>query len=42
MGPKIEAVCRFVEHGGRQAAIGCLEGAARVFTGEAGTQVTQG
>jgi carbamate kinase len=39
MGPKVEAACRFVEHGGGVAAIGSLEDAAAVARGEAGTQI---
>ena len=37
MGPKIEAVCRFIEAGGRFAAIGALRDAAAIMRGEAGT-----
>jgi carbamate kinase len=39
MGPKIEAACRFVEHTGRNAAIGALAELAAVAHGEAGTQI---
>lgn len=39
MGPKVEACIRFVEHGGQRAAIGSLDNAWGVFTGESGTQV---
>jgi carbamate kinase len=39
MGPKVEAVCRFVENGGRLAAIGALDQAAAIVRGEAGTSV---
>lgn len=39
MGPKIEAVCRFIEWGGRLAAIGALEDAPALLRGEAGTVV---
>ena len=39
MGPKIEAVCQFVEAGGSLAAIGSLEDAAALVRGEAGTVV---
>lgn len=42
MGPKVRACLRFVEHGGRRAAIGSLENAWAVFTGESGTQVVAG
>jgi carbamate kinase len=40
MGPKVEAVCRFVELTGGMAAIGCLQDAATILRGEAGTVVT--
>lgn len=42
MGPKVEAVCRFVENGGKgkAAAIGTLSAAAELLSGEAGTYVT--
>lgn len=40
MGPKIEAVCRFVEATGRPAAIGQLSDAQALLAGEAGTIVT--
>jgi carbamate kinase len=40
MGPKIEAACRFVESGGKTAAIGKLGEAAEVLAGNAGTLVT--
>ncbi len=40
MGPKIEAVCRFVESGGKMAAIGKLGEAAALLAGTAGTIVT--
>ena len=39
MGPKVEAACRFVETTGGRAAIGALDDAARLLTGEAGTLV---
>jgi len=39
MGPKVEAVCRFVEVTGRRAAIGRLDRAADLAGGTAGTQV---
>jgi carbamate kinase len=41
MGPKIEAVCRFVEATGKPAAIGQLGDAQALLTGEAGTLVTR-
>ena len=41
MGPKIEAVCRFVEATGKPAAIGQLADAHALLTGEAGTLVTR-
>lgn len=37
MGPKIEAVCQFIERGGRLAAIGALEDAPALLRGETGT-----
>jgi carbamate kinase len=40
MAPKVEAACRFVESGGRFAAIGALEDAAAVLAGTSGTRVT--
>ena len=39
MGPKVEAACRFVEHGGTLAAIGALDDAAELLRGECGTSV---
>jgi carbamate kinase len=39
MGPKVDAVCRFVEAGGRHAAIGRLEDAQALLAGTAGTVV---
>ena len=39
MGPKVEAACRFVEHGGMLAAIGALDDAAALLRGERGTIV---
>ncbi|MBW3619446.1 MAG: carbamate kinase [Actinobacteria bacterium] len=39
MGPKVEAVCRFIERGGGRAAIGALDDLAAVLAGDAGTQV---
>ena len=39
MGPKVEAVCRFVEATGGVAAIGALEDAAAILEGRAGTRV---
>jgi carbamate kinase len=40
MGPKVEAVCRFVELTGGTAAIGSLRDADAILTGKAGTIVT--
>jgi carbamate kinase len=40
MGPKVEAVCRFVEATGGMAAIGRLADAGRLLDGTAGTIVT--
>ena len=42
MGPKVEAVCRFVELTGDMAAIGRLEDAVAIVAGNAGTVVTPG
>lgn len=42
MGPKVEAVCRFVELTGDLAAIGALSDAAQILAGKAGTVVTPG
>lgn len=42
MGPKVDAVCRFVELTGDMAAIGRLEDAVAILRGEAGTVVTPG
>jgi len=42
MGPKVEAACRFVERGGRLAAIGALDAAAALLEGTAGTLVRRG
>ncbi|TDC94589.1 carbamate kinase [Nonomuraea deserti] len=40
MGPKVDAVCRFVENTGDMAAIGKLDQAERILDGSAGTIVT--
>jgi carbamate kinase len=40
MGPKVEAVCRFVELTGRTAAIGALRDVDAILAGQAGTIVT--
>ena len=40
MAPKIEAACRFVEQTGGVAAIGALNDAAKLLTGERGTRIT--
>lgn len=40
MGPKVEAVCRFVELTGGAAAVGALGDAAAIVRGDAGTMVT--
>jgi carbamate kinase len=42
MGPKVEAVCRFVELTGDMAAIGRLEDAEAIMAGDAGTIITPG
>jgi carbamate kinase len=40
MGPKVEAICRFVEATGSRGAIGALENLAAIVEGVAGTQVS--
>jgi carbamate kinase len=42
MGPKVDAVCRFVELTGDMAAIGRLQDAEAIMAGDAGTIVTPG
>ncbi|WP_428776428.1 carbamate kinase [Vibrio sp.] len=42
MGPKIDAVCRFVNQGQGDAAIGALDQLDAVIAGESGTRITQG
>jgi carbamate kinase len=42
MGPKVEAVCRYVEVTGDLAAIGALGDAVAILAGKAGTVVTPG
>jgi carbamate kinase len=42
MGPKVDAVCRFVELTGDMAAIGRLKDAEAILAGDAGTIVTPG
>ena len=39
MGPKVEAACRFVEHGGRRAVITQLDQIIDAVAGAAGTVV---
>ena len=39
MGPKVEAVCRFVERTGARAVIGSLDQIDELLSGQAGTQV---
>ena len=39
MGPKIEAVCRFVEATGKLAAIGQLDDAQALLAGQVGTLI---
>ena len=39
MGPKVGAVCHFVEHTGRRAAIGALKDIEGIVEGDAGTQI---
>jgi carbamate kinase len=42
MGPKVEAVARFVEATGKRAAIGALDDIEAIVEGSAGTQVVAG
>jgi carbamate kinase len=42
MGPKVDAVCRFVENTGGTAGIGALEDAVEILAGRAGTVVSNG
>jgi len=39
MGPKVDAACRFVEHGGSRAVITCLDHIVEAVTGDGGTVV---
>ena len=39
MGPKVDAVCRFVERTGGMAAIGAMKDAEAILSGTAGTIV---
>lgn len=39
MGPKVEAACRFAELRGGLAAIGALQDAGLILSGERGTRV---
>ena len=39
MGPKVEAVCRFVEKTGKPAVIGALSEIDQILAGKAGTRV---
>lgn len=41
MGPKVEAVCRFVEATGGRAAIGALDALPALIAGTAGTQISR-
>lgn len=42
MGPKVEAACRFVEHGGQKAVITSLQHIEQAVSGEVGTVITRG
>ena len=42
MGPKVEAVVRFVERGGKRAVITSLDRIEAALAGDAGTVVEQG
>ena len=39
MGPKVDAVCDFVERSGRRAGIGSLKEAEAILSGDAGTSI---
>ncbi|PJE78005.1 Carbamate kinase 1 [invertebrate metagenome] len=39
MGPKVESVVQFVRNGGKMAAIGSLDNAAAILTGDSGTVI---
>jgi carbamate kinase len=41
MGPKVDAVIRFLEGGGKRAIIGHLDDAISALQGETGTHVTR-
>jgi carbamate kinase len=41
MGPKVDAVCRFVEAGGERAVITSLDRIADAVAGKVGTRVTR-
>jgi carbamate kinase len=40
MGPKVDAVCRFVSATSKRAAIGALADLEKIIAGEAGTTVS--
>lgn len=42
MGPKVEALCRFIEGGGGLAALGAIDKSREVLAGDSGTRVTAG
>jgi carbamate kinase len=42
MGPKVEALCRFVEAGGGFAALGAIDESREILAGESGTRVVAG
>ena len=41
MGPKVEAMLRFLKNGGKRAVIACLDEALEALEGDRGTQVTR-
>ncbi|MCW8346870.1 carbamate kinase [Vibrio sp. ZSDZ65] len=42
MGPKIEASCEFINHGGKVVGIGSLEQGIKILEGTAGTNIVKG
>jgi carbamate kinase len=42
MRPKVKAIMRFIEHGGRLAVIACLDKAREAALGQTGTRIVAG